>query len=58
MDVSRQSLAMRGMVGLLGALRSSKNAHDQIINRGQKPIKQLLLEILEVTDQERRPLLL
>src|SRR6266702_7921679 len=58
MDVSSQCFAMRGVVGLLGALCPPKNANNQIVKRDQKPIQQFLLEILKVTDQQRCTFLL
>ena len=46
------------MVCLLLALGAPKDAYYQISKRGQQPIQQLLLEVLEITDQQCRPFLL
>jgi hypothetical protein len=47
-----QRFAMREMVCLFFALSAPEDAYQQIGERGEQPIKQLLLEVLEVTDQQ------
>ena len=58
MDMVGEGLAMGDMVGVFLTLRAPEDAHDKIGKRREKAIQQLLLEILEVTDQQGGPFLL
>src|SRR5260370_18412310 len=58
MDMVGEGLAMGDMVGLFLALGAPEDAHYKIGKRREKAIQQLLLEILEVTDQQGGPFLL
>src|SRR5258708_27756393 len=57
-DMAGEGFAMCDMVRLLLALGAPRDADDQIGKRNQQSIQQLLLEILQITDQQRCPFLL